>query len=92
MAAGSLDSAGRVKFRKQSNQHALSLTNPGVLTQGPLPFFFWRSALFFFLEILSLDSNHLGIWLFRAAFHPHPSCLPILVMITRQCQNLPEIV
>jgi hypothetical protein len=33
MPACSLDSAGRVQFRKQSNQHALSLTNPTGQTQ-----------------------------------------------------------
>ena len=45
----SLDSAGRVQFRKQSNQHALSLTNRASQTQEPVPepasgfrVLFWR--------------------------------------------------
>lgn len=42
MPARSLDSAGRVQFRKQSNQHALSLTNPANQTQVANDFRWYR--------------------------------------------------
>ena len=35
MPAGSLDSAGSIQFREQSNNHALSVTKLQALTQGP---------------------------------------------------------